>query len=40
MSVEVPTVVCDDCYKRVMKEFMKQAKVDGSFKLLIDVDVD
>ncbi|KAH6778551.1 trigger factor type chaperone family protein [Perilla frutescens var. hirtella] len=29
LSVEVPAVVCDDCYQRVIKEFMKQAKVPG-----------
>ncbi|KAF2285710.1 hypothetical protein GH714_007317 [Hevea brasiliensis] len=29
LSVEVPPAVCDDCYKRVMNEFMKQAKVPG-----------
>ncbi|KAA8527013.1 hypothetical protein F0562_008758 [Nyssa sinensis] len=29
LSVEVPPVVCEDCYKRVMNEFMKQAKVPG-----------
>ena len=27
LSVEVPPAVCDDCYKRVISEFMKQAKV-------------
>lgn len=35
LSVEVPEVVCDDCYKRVIKEFTKQAKVTGSFKLFL-----
>ncbi|KAJ8754980.1 hypothetical protein K2173_015492 [Erythroxylum novogranatense] len=29
LSVEVPPVVCDDCYSRVIREFMKQAKVPG-----------
>lgn len=29
VSVEVPAEVCDDCYNRVIKEFMKQAKVPG-----------
>ncbi|KAK6946993.1 Trigger factor, C-terminal [Dillenia turbinata] len=29
LSIEVPPVVCEDCYKRVMREFMKQAKVPG-----------
>ncbi|KAL7130903.1 hypothetical protein ABFS83_13G163000 [Erythranthe nasuta] len=29
LSVEVPALVCDDCYKRVISEFMKQAKVPG-----------
>ncbi|XP_059666446.1 trigger factor-like protein TIG, Chloroplastic [Cornus florida] len=29
LSVEVPPVVCEDCYRRVMKEFLKQAKVPG-----------
>ncbi|WCJ32998.1 trigger factor type chaperone family protein [Euphorbia peplus] len=29
LSVEVPTAVCDDCYKRVMFEFMKKAKIPG-----------
>ncbi|KAK2987043.1 hypothetical protein RJ640_004769 [Escallonia rubra] len=29
LSVEVPSAVCDDCYKRVINEFMKQAKVPG-----------
>ncbi|KAL8195581.1 hypothetical protein R6Q57_025984 [Mikania cordata] len=27
LSVEVPTIVCDDCYKMVLKEFMKLAKI-------------
>ncbi|KAL7189940.1 hypothetical protein ACSBR1_039553 [Camellia fascicularis] len=27
LSVEVPPAVCEDCYKRVMNEFMKQSKV-------------
>ncbi|KAK1418019.1 hypothetical protein QVD17_27155 [Tagetes erecta] len=29
LSVEVPSIICDDCYKRVMNEFMKKAKVPG-----------
>ncbi|XP_022877652.1 trigger factor-like protein TIG, Chloroplastic isoform X2 [Olea europaea var. sylvestris] len=29
LSVEVPAEVCDDCYRRVIKEFMKRAKVPG-----------
>ncbi|XP_068337840.1 trigger factor-like protein TIG, Chloroplastic [Pyrus communis] len=29
LSIQVPPEVCDDCYKRVMAEFMKQAKVPG-----------
>lgn len=29
LSVNVPPVVCDDCYKRVMRELSKQAKVPG-----------
>ncbi|XAR56737.1 Peptidylprolyl isomerase [Bertholletia excelsa] len=29
LSVEVPPAVCEDCYKRVVNEFMKQAKVPG-----------
>ncbi|KAL7217892.1 hypothetical protein ACSBR2_011175 [Camellia fascicularis] len=29
LSVEVPPAVCEDCYKRVMHEFMKQSKVPG-----------
>ncbi|CAM8890856.1 unnamed protein product [Rhodiola kirilowii] len=29
LSVEVPPQVCQDCYQRVLKEFMKQAKVPG-----------
>ncbi|EEF31176.1 trigger factor-like protein TIG, Chloroplastic [Ricinus communis] len=29
LTVEVPPAVCDDCYKRVMNEFMKQAKIPG-----------
>ncbi|MFS7929046.1 putative peptidylprolyl isomerase [Helianthus anomalus] len=29
LSVEVPPIVCDDCYKRVINEFMKKAKVPG-----------
>ncbi|KAK6149362.1 hypothetical protein DH2020_016887 [Rehmannia glutinosa] len=29
LSVEVPAVVCDDCYKRVINEFMKCSKVPG-----------
>lgn len=27
LHVEVPSLVCEDCYKRVIAEFMKQAKV-------------
>lgn len=27
LNVEVPPAVCEDCYKRVVNEFMKQAKV-------------
>ncbi|XP_028066164.1 uncharacterized protein LOC114269095 [Camellia sinensis] len=27
LSVEVPPAMCEDCYKRVMNEFMKQSKV-------------
>ncbi|KAL0682050.1 hypothetical protein Bca4012_048897 [Brassica carinata] len=29
LSVEVPAVVCEDCYQRVLTEFMKMAKVPG-----------
>ncbi|CAI0379355.1 unnamed protein product [Linum tenue] len=29
LGVEVPPEVCEDCYKRVIREFMKQAKVPG-----------
>ncbi|GFP87516.1 trigger factor-like protein tig chloroplastic [Phtheirospermum japonicum] len=29
LSVEVPAVVCDDCYKKVLNEFMKRSKVPG-----------
>ncbi|KDP39196.1 hypothetical protein JCGZ_00953 [Jatropha curcas] len=29
LTVEVPEAVCDDCYSRVMNEFMKQARVPG-----------
>ncbi|KAL2944748.1 Trigger factor-like protein TIG Chloroplastic [Bienertia sinuspersici] len=29
LSVNVPPVVCDDCYKSVMREISKQAKVPG-----------
>ncbi|GAB4849690.1 hypothetical protein Ancab_004485 [Ancistrocladus abbreviatus] len=29
LSVSVPSAVCEDCYKRVIREFMKQAKVPG-----------
>ncbi|XP_055823793.1 trigger factor-like protein TIG, Chloroplastic [Solanum dulcamara] len=29
LTVEVPTVVCEDCYRRVIKEFMKRSKVPG-----------
>lgn len=27
LNVEVPSLVCEDCYKRVLAEFMKMAKV-------------
>lgn len=27
LSVEVPDAVCEDCYKRVLNELMKRAKV-------------
>ncbi|KAF6159184.1 hypothetical protein GIB67_032801 [Kingdonia uniflora] len=30
ISVSVPPVVCEDCYKRVLAEFTKRAKVTGS----------
>ncbi|GMH25002.1 hypothetical protein Nepgr_026845 [Nepenthes gracilis] len=29
LSVNVPPAVCDDCYRRVIQEFMKKAKVPG-----------
>ncbi|KAL3629351.1 hypothetical protein CASFOL_026573 [Castilleja foliolosa] len=29
LGVEVPAVVCDDCCKRVLNEFMKHSKVPG-----------
>ncbi|XP_058080228.1 trigger factor-like protein TIG, Chloroplastic isoform X2 [Magnolia sinica] len=29
LSVEVPPIVCQDCYKRVLDEFSKQSKVPG-----------
>ncbi|ESQ42931.1 hypothetical protein EUTSA_v10013195mg [Eutrema salsugineum] len=29
LSVEVPAIVCEDCYQRVLSEFMKMAKVPG-----------
>ncbi|KAG5081701.1 Trigger factor-like protein TIG, Chloroplastic [Glycine soja] len=29
LHVEVPSLVCEDCYKRVITEFMKQAKIPG-----------
>lgn len=29
LTVEVPQAVCEDCYKKVIIEFMKQAKVPG-----------
>nr|AKM76840.1 trigger factor type chaperone family protein [Monsonia marlothii] len=29
LSVEVPPAVCEDCYKRVVEEFQKKAKVPG-----------
>ncbi|XP_048330045.2 trigger factor-like protein TIG, Chloroplastic [Ziziphus jujuba] len=29
LTVDVPSAVCDDCYSRVLNEFMKQAKVPG-----------
>ncbi|KAG6407503.1 hypothetical protein SASPL_130494 [Salvia splendens] len=29
LSVEVPAEVCEDCYRRVMREFTKQAKIPG-----------
>ncbi|KAK4355216.1 hypothetical protein RND71_024187 [Anisodus tanguticus] len=29
LTVEVPTVVCEDSYRRVIKEFMKRSKVPG-----------
>ncbi|KAJ7960832.1 Trigger factor [Quillaja saponaria] len=29
LQVDVPPVVCEDCYRRVIVEFMKQAKVPG-----------
>ncbi|WMV39928.1 hypothetical protein MTR67_033313 [Solanum verrucosum] len=27
LTVEVPTVVCEDCYKKVIKEFMRRSKL-------------
>nr|AKM76841.1 trigger factor type chaperone family protein [Melianthus villosus] len=29
LSVDIPPAVCEDCYKRVINEFTKQAKVPG-----------
>ncbi|XP_057977932.1 trigger factor-like protein TIG, Chloroplastic isoform X2 [Malania oleifera] len=29
LTVQVPSVVCEDCYKRVINEFMKLAKIPG-----------
>ncbi|EXB63261.1 Trigger factor-like protein TIG [Morus notabilis] len=29
LSVEVPPAVCDDCYNRVLNEFMKQSRIPG-----------
>ncbi|KAF7831329.1 trigger factor-like protein TIG, Chloroplastic [Senna tora] len=29
LHVEVPSLVCEDCYKRVIAEFTKQAKIPG-----------
>ncbi|XP_020886471.1 trigger factor-like protein TIG, Chloroplastic [Arabidopsis lyrata subsp. lyrata] len=29
LSVEVPAIVCEDCYQRVLTEFMKLSKVPG-----------
>ncbi|KAI5674755.1 hypothetical protein M9H77_15119 [Catharanthus roseus] len=29
LSVEVPPIVCEDCHRRVIREFMKKAKVPG-----------
>nr|AKM76834.1 trigger factor type chaperone family protein [Francoa sonchifolia] len=29
LSVEIPPAVCEDCYKRVLNEFTKKAKVPG-----------
>ncbi|KAF3454029.1 hypothetical protein FNV43_RR04474 [Rhamnella rubrinervis] len=29
LTVEVPSAICDDCYSRILKEFMKQSKVPG-----------
>ncbi|XP_052208061.1 trigger factor-like protein TIG, Chloroplastic [Diospyros lotus] len=29
LTVEVPPAVCEDCYKKVLSEFMKKAKVPG-----------
>ncbi|XP_071730244.1 trigger factor-like protein TIG, Chloroplastic [Rutidosis leptorrhynchoides] len=29
LSIEVPSIVCDDSYKRVINQFMKKAKVPG-----------
>ena len=31
LSVEVPAVVCEDCYQRVIREFTKLAKVFLSY---------
>jgi len=28
LSVEVPEIVCEDCYQRVLTEFMKLSKVN------------
>ena len=39
VSVEVPPAVCEDCYRRVMNEFTKQAKVRSLFFLLASDDV-
>ncbi|CAL5437344.1 unnamed protein product [Camellia sinensis] len=35
LSVEVPPAVCEDCYKRVMNEFMKQSK--GNVEGVVDM---
>ncbi|KVI02293.1 Trigger factor [Cynara cardunculus var. scolymus] len=29
LSIEVPSIICEDCHKRVINEFMKKAKVPG-----------